>query len=1118
MKLRGTTYCNAAIWALAALLAWFSESGGLPVRPVLTFYRTAGEQEVSAEADRRIDIVLEAESFSGIEGTRWEIRSYGETYFCGPRSNYMSRKKCLHLDADQRADPLHARVHIPVDGIYRIWARYEHPPNYNTAFKVILTLDGLKVFDEQYGKRRHEKLWPFERDMSRVPRWPASGADNFIWEGDRKDVFLKTGRYAVEIHGLDNPSPGADRNVDVLLLTNDLTIPVREKLPFLDRLTRENELFLRLQRPVTVTGNSYYILEGRIPRHPFHRPRAYISADGLSGEEPLHVSWLRPGETTPWIDISGYLDCTNETILMISEAGVHDLFQVNVEVSTDPEGKIRQRIAYREDGNPLLLVIPVDLSGGGRVQTAEEIARELWKYVSSFPERGQAPERIRCYGVSIPEESSTDLYGTHFKIYEKLGFNTFTGSARKIKDLSNYGLQPSRDVILRCAGLSDGNIDKQLAILRNSGKSELVNAILLDGQAVFRQLHQVAFSRRNNRLFRDYIREQGLLDLFLADLGGGNGVVKDAQSLDEIVDEPGEAVKVDDGMTEDDRFLNGISLSSGEVAPSNPLLYYHSRKFQPHIVKKDLLDWSGEFESSLNSAVLLGIVPSPDENLKLDAGRWITPARLGVSSLCAGSVTMKHLQQDGAVSAAFWIDVLRCASKYGNAPILFGVPAFTPGISDANFRRMTYLAIGHGATLIDFMNAGPQYMFRERFIRNDDRERYRTLYEMIHEIGAAEACLYGGRRRPSGVAMLISESTEIWETPPWVGSRRDPGSNLFDQEMKCLYYAIRNAGYPVDLLTEQDIESGGHLSRYPLLVMTGDHVTRAAADSISAWVRKGGVLFGTAGAGMRDEVDRELDSLREAFGVSTSRLERTDSYFTIKNGLPQLRPIDRIAYLPVEWESELGLYGMESERLNELKRAAELGNEVGESVSSTSLGFDAIALKQVVEPAETARVLGTFVDGSPAVLMNRWGEGRTILLCSLPGTQSLRYGVPARPLDQGAGEGSFLNFSPSMLDPSVSVMLEYVFRLGRIQRDILQGPLPIYTAVIESDEGMVVTLVNFSIDPELSLPLKITGVPKPRNVFSVRRGELRFVHSKNVLELAISLEIADMIVIKYQPG
>jgi len=124
------------------------------------------------------------------------------------------------------ADETHAEIYqdieIPLEGKYRIWARYADWANKSENFVVRVTQDGRELFRREFGAL--DLVDPHE-EMSMYWGW------SFAWDGSTA-VELKKGSARLSIE-VEKPA-GARRQVDCVLVTNDLDFKPegRQKPPF----------------------------------------------------------------------------------------------------------------------------------------------------------------------------------------------------------------------------------------------------------------------------------------------------------------------------------------------------------------------------------------------------------------------------------------------------------------------------------------------------------------------------------------------------------------------------------------------------------------------------------------------------------------------------------------------------------------------------------------------------------------------------------------------------------------------------------------------------------------------------------------------------------------------
>ena len=258
-------------------------------------------------------------------------------------------------------------------------------------------------------------------------------------------------------------------------------------------------------------------------------------------------------------------------------------------------------------------------------------------------------------------------------------------------------------------------------------------------------------------------------------------------------------------------------------------------------------------------------------------------------------------------------------------------------------------AIGHGAGQIYDYNWGPYYgMVVDA--GSQKRQWYPGLQIPNYAIGAVEDYLVGATVPKSRIALVYSQSTDIWtlnESGPAAG-----------QEMAGLWLLLRHLGYPVDIVQEKDI-AAGKLTRekYAVVFCTAHHLLDSALPPLLAWLQGGGILYLGPGA-------LAYNQYNEPLGFDA-----------------QVR-IERQAYVQVATPGVATAFPA----LKDLMPVT-FGAQTLEALS----GYQKCPRAPV-----GAAVLATFADGSPAVWTMPVGKG--LLACSgfYPGLAYEKAGVLTR--------------------------------------------------------------------------------------------------------------------------
>ncbi len=132
----------------------------------------------------------------------------------------------------------------------------------------------------------------------------------------------------------------------------------------------------------------------------------------------------------------------------------------------------------------------------------------------------------------------------------------------------------------------------------------------------------------------------------------------------------------------------------------------------------------------------------------------------------------------------------------------------------------------------------------------DVPEKWLEIARCTHWLPKAAEYLKGQVRAKADIAILLSESTDLWQTDPNAYSK---------SEMRGCAYALKFSGYRMDFLREHLVEDG-FLDKYRLLWVTMRNVNGVVRRKIQDWVKAGGILVLTPGALTHDEADDPIDT------------------------------------------------------------------------------------------------------------------------------------------------------------------------------------------------------------------------------------------------------------------
>jgi len=395
-----------------------------------------------------------------------------------------------------------------------------------------------------------------------------------------------------------------------------------------------------------------------------------------------------------------------------------------------------------------------------------------------------------------------------------------------------------------------------------------------------------------------------------------------------------------------------------------------------------------------------------------------------------------------------------------DAKILYYVMPHTPGNTPNMWRRMFYNAMGHGTKIFNLFEFDPVW---DSYTENhtSDPAMYGMVLKTLREYGTFEDIVQTGQVRSAETGLWFSETGDIWN---------DNGGS-FAANKRSLYIAILNRQLPLDFIVEPDALDGT-LNQYKLLYLADRHVSQAASKKIAEWVKNGGRLFASAGAGMFDEYNRPNTVLRELMGVDQQALVTPPGIDIVrgKEDLPFAKPIGTVTWTIPNLIMDMNTAG------------ARLGATPTGPITAKFPAFGSISR---VTPAQDAAVQASFADGSPAIVQRLVGKGKVIYCAFLPGLSYFKPAIPLRPVDRGPTDDSMANFIPTQFDKNVGALV------GSIA-DTVSSPVEtseplVETTVIESKAGAAITFTNWSGKPVKGLKVTV-NIPVPTKQVSLSTG------------------------------
>lgn len=977
----------------------------------------------------------EAESFQVVRGD-WQAKPWGTNYYAATFANtFLSRQE--YLGAPEQGDPSEAvaQMNIPVADTYLVLVRYEACWSFQTRFGLRIEQEGKVVFDRMYGAIENPKIWAFTNEPKPEVRFSWGPVENIVWEGHTNKVELQPGEARIVLYKDAQPEPAARRNVDLVMLTNneaDILHRIKnERYLSLDGLlTQAGDLFVKirnngeapilLQAPTCIEHSPYWV-------HLRTWRAKLIGARGEGAERNNAEDWIQPGDESPWVEVGSLLDSLNTSgwTLTVEQAGGQEagLNYVLSFVTPDAAGQMHPVRALTSTSRTVRFSVPGDLRSRRELPTWEEVADQLISEIEKFPKRGRIPDQILFY----PKPGDDPLTS---RIVRALGINT--GDNR-----DSAGRFVPRDYV-DVRHIATENLQAWCDEQKAQGRAEALRIISLGDEIGLSGAGGPDVHER----FRSFCRQKGLT--------------------------PAQVLPCSD-VWEQVTF---------DLQTEDPHLFYYSHLFNHAEGRRHLKERTNILRQNLPNA-LIGANYSPHVFYWPHVNQWVNVFKDQAMTMPWSEDYMWQIAMTSQQLFGYIIDVFRCGAKYHDQLIYMYIMPHSPGNTPASFRRCFYEAVAHGSKYFNYFAPYPTALaYTENHVTERDLPMWQAMHDVIQEAGLFEDIVYPGKVRPAEVAILLSESSEVWNR-----------SMLFNAEKQHIWMALKHAQLPVDFLIEDDLVDG-YLEKYKVLYICDPCIREDASRAIAEWVNAGGFLFATAGAGMQNEFNRPNRTLRELFGIEPQALELRDMAFWGKADLPFLEPMD------------------------------ESVSTVSNVPDGRAVRFPVFLARQKFALAAPAGqysdiVAMTFATGGNAFAGRIVGRGIARYAGFFPGMAYVKPSIPLRPADRGSTDDSMAHFVPTAFDLMAAHLILGPTRDAGI-RPPVESSLPLVeSGWIESERGIAVPLINWAGGPIEELTVRIENTDRRvGQVSAVSGAEVRWRHDGDDIVVTMPLEVADLLMLR----
>ena len=966
-------------------------------------------------------VVCEGERFTPLDAKGWQFTAQNDSYASHTYGGmWMTHGAGIGAPADSEGSVAVQEVTIPSEAEYRVWSKYQAPPYFNYLHKIEIVQRGKVVFAQVYGKKGADRMWSFSTQSDEL--WWTWGVDHDTAEAPKKMVKLSPGKAQVRLITVANESPAGDRFIDFVILTTNPAddyegrSPYRVVTPFGKEALAATELYIRFKNSTAKPAKL------KVSAYMGHWQPNY---SGWTIEVPQEA--VAPGSWSAWTNIGPHCRLVHDEGVRLILEGAET---VRAQLARDPQGKDMVGEVTVPNGDTVTIPLNVTWNKDAEFIPSKENARRViakckteWRTAN----KGKKPQRIAYYG-------SFGGAGNWWELKDALGYNTHL--PKKYDRISPHAMHTHSFGAQEITALAKRIRDKDEFRLLSFGDEISLGSIDFNDPEMQKE-------------FRIWLKKKGYTR---EDLGVAVAVAK-------LTQKPNTRLAwYSQLFNEEQRFA-----------------YYRS---QTKLTEK-----------LIGRHVLTGANYSP-HHLALCYGpiyQWVDLFKHnGMSMFWAEDYIFSVPEVPQIFS--WMLAETKCGVKYNDQPMLYYIMPHAPGQEAGYLRRDMLAAIGFGVSHINSFTVAPEENHTENYVTWGYDETFRVLHESIYDSGEVEDFQAGGKQRPARVAVVLSKATDYNESRLAVNPKDDPFlrqcRNAQDQasrleqticrkDQQMLYLALRHGQHGVELITEDDIVDG-YLKQYDVVYFAGEWIDHRAVGRLKTWVKRGGILYATAGIGHLNEFGEPEASMMELLGLKSCTTQKNLHIVRTLLELPLAEPIGTIT--------------MNGQKI------------------------PAIGMKQKLVPA-TAKVLGKWEDGCAAVTVNTVGKGKAFAVGTLAGNTYMKTGLKQVPFARG---GTKNLYNPVDFDAAATKLVRLGVEAGNPPQDVVCSNPYVEALVIDNpNKGTLLTLVNWSNGPikDLQVRLKLAHKPKFARSVSQQSNKLPISYAGGVATITTDLTEADFILL-----
>jgi hypothetical protein len=971
----------------------------------------------AAAGDAPVVVVAEGEAFKPLDDKGWKLTHQDDSYASHTYGGmWVTHGALLGAPAGSAGSIATQTVSIPAAGKFRVWSKYQAPPYFNYLHKIEIAQNGKTVYSHVYGKEGTPRLWSF-CEKSDVLWWPW-GVDHDTAEAPQETVDLAAGPAEVRLETAANPDPAGDRMVDFVVLTtaagDECEGSAKRSVgtPFAFEALAATKLYLRFQNAANAPAQLTIARAG-------HFQPNYGGATAKFPAAPVAA-----GQWSEWCNIGPFCRLVHNEGLWLTLPGATEFA---VQVARDAEGKDVVGDLKVASGQAIVIPLEITWKKDARVLSSREHAERVTAMARTWRRAngGKKPRSILYYG----DLRCKDPWVAQLK--DALGYNTLL--PEPYETVKPDGLHAHVFGVDAIRKFAEKLANKKDFLVLSFGDEISLGEINYKDAAM-----QAKFAAwlKEKRVTRE--------DL---------GVAREEAKLTK--DGSARLTWYANLFNEEERFAAYRECTKAAV-----------EAIGPHVL-------TGANYSPHHLALFYGPVY-----------QWVDLFKHnGMSMFWAEDYVFSVPEVPQIISWQF--AQARCGVKYNGQPIHFYVMPHAPGQTPENLRRNMVLSVGYGARHINNFWVAPEEHFTENYVAWGQDETFRVLSESIFDSAEAERLQATGKLRPARVAVVLSKATDFNESRLKIDKAKDPfaknsanapkeiAQTLCRKEQQYLYLALKHAQHAVDLITEDDIIEMDALKQYEAVYFAGEWIDCRAVRKLDEWVRNGGVLYASAGAGHLNQFSEPEPAMLKLLGLKSAAVEKN---------LVVLRTLLELPLAP-----PTGTITMDGQKIA------------------------GVGMKQMLVP-DGAKALAAWDDGGAAVTVNELGKGKAFAVGTLAGAAYIKSGLRRIPYARG---GRHTVYNPTDFDAAAKTLVRLGVDAKPLVREVACSTPLVEAIVMDHPDGALLTLVNWTNAPLKAVNVQVKLAAAPKSVRSVEgQKELNVTWDQGTASFTTDLKEADYILLR----